>query len=105
VAPGVFVVKDSHNNRTAQFSVNVSPEESQLSRVPAEKVEALFGEGSVLPVEKRTNLRDALQNRWGQPVELLPWLMILVLLVLAVENLLANKFYRGEPPGNDGVTG
>ena len=29
-------------------------------------------------------------------MELLPWIMILVLLVLALENLLANKFYRKE---------
>jgi hypothetical protein len=29
-------------------------------------------------------------------LELLPWLMVGLLLVLAVENLLANKFYRRE---------
>jgi hypothetical protein len=27
-------------------------------------------------------------------VELFPWLMILLLLALALENLLANKFYK-----------
>ena len=39
-------------------------------------------------------LRDALEGQFRQPVELFPWLMILLLLVLAVENLLANRFYR-----------
>jgi hypothetical protein len=31
-------------------------------------------------------------------VELFPWLMILLLIALAVENLLANRFYRREEP-------
>jgi hypothetical protein len=43
------------------------------------------------------SLREALQGHWSQPVELFPWLMILLLLVLAVENLLANRFYRQAP--------
>ncbi len=97
VAPGGYVVVAKGDQSVAQFSVNIPPEESLLSRLPAEQIEELFGPGAVVPVDKRTNLREALQNRWGQPVELLPWLMILVLLALAVENLLANKFYRQEP--------
>jgi hypothetical protein len=84
-------------NTIGAFSLNVAPEESILDRVPAEKIEALFGEGAVLPLDAKSNLREALQGHWSQPVELLPWLMIVVLLVLAVENLLANKFYRREP--------
>jgi hypothetical protein len=85
----------------AAFSLNVSPEESLLDRVPPEKIEALFGEGALLPLDAKTNLREALQGHWSQPIELLPWLMILILLVLAVENLLANKFYRREPEENE----
>jgi hypothetical protein len=87
----------------AAFSLNVSPEESVLDRVPPEKIEALFGEGALLPLDAKTNLREALQGHWSQPIELLPWLMILILLVLAVENLLANKFYRREPEENEKV--
>ena len=76
------------------FSVNLPQEECLLTRVPAAEVEALFGEKSVTPLDVRTDLRDALKGQWSQPQELLPYLMILVLLLLAVENLLANKFYR-----------
>ena len=46
------------------------------------------------PIGHGINLHEALQGRWRQPLELFPWLMIFVLLVLVVENLLANKFYR-----------
>jgi hypothetical protein len=40
------------------------------------------------------NLRDALRGHWRQPVELFPYLMLGLLLFFALENLLANKFYR-----------
>jgi hypothetical protein len=88
----------------AAFSVNVPPEESQLERVPVEQIEALLGPNSVLTVERGVPLPDAIQGHWLQPLELFPWLMILVLLVLAVENLLANKFYRrGAQEQTDGA--
>jgi hypothetical protein len=51
-----------------------------------------------LPLDRKASLSGALESHWNQPVELLPWLMMLVLLVLALENLLANKFYRTEKP-------
>jgi hypothetical protein len=46
----------------------------------------------------KANLRDALQSRWSQPLELLPWLLIILVLALAAENFLANRFYREEQP-------
>jgi hypothetical protein len=102
-APGNYVVLESDDGkRAASFSVNIPPEESQLSRVPAEQIENLFGAGAVLPVGHGTSLREAMQGHWSQPVELFPWIMIIILLALAVENLLANKFYRGQAPqGSD----
>ncbi|MFN4259051.1 MAG: BatA domain-containing protein [Gemmataceae bacterium] len=76
------------------FSLNVAPSQSQLTPVPVEQIEAVLGEDAVLPLDHDTPLQQALQARWPQPVELLPWLMILVLLLLAGESLLANLFYR-----------
>ncbi|HXG12789.1 MAG TPA: hypothetical protein VNK04_23725, partial [Gemmataceae bacterium] len=95
VMPGAFTLYDSKGTRVACFAVNVRPEESQLApQVPPDQIESLLGAGSVLPVGRGGSLREALQGRWLQPWELFPWLMILLLLALAVENLLANKFYR-----------
>jgi hypothetical protein len=96
VVPGNFTVAGEKSWK-AGFSMNVPAGESQLAQVPAEQIEALLGKGSVLPVTQNINLRDALQGHWSQPVELLPWLMMLLLVLLAVENLLANRFYRREP--------
>lgn len=96
VAAGNYVVADEQGKPVAGFSLNVASEESLLTRLPAEQIEDLLGPGAVLPIDFKTNLRDALLQRWSQPVELFPWLMILLLFLLAGENLLANKFYRRE---------
>jgi hypothetical protein len=101
VAPGnykVFAAPPGEEAKViAWFSVNVPAEESQLTEVKAESIEALLGKDALVSVDYKTSLTDALQKHLNQPVELLPWLMILVLLVLALENLLANKFYRRQP--------
>ncbi|OAI45880.1 hypothetical protein AYO44_02475 [Planctomycetaceae bacterium SCGC AG-212-F19] len=94
VSAGNYTVVDTGNKWRTGFSVNVPPEESNLNQVPPEQIEALLGPKAVLPVGHNINFRDALQGHWSQPVELLPYLMIGLLLFLAVENLLANKFYR-----------
>jgi hypothetical protein len=94
VTPGNYTLVGDDGKWTSHFSVNLPPEESQLTRIPPGAIEELFGPGAVLPVGQGSSLREALQGRWKQPLELFPWLMILLLLVLAVENLLANRFYR-----------
>jgi hypothetical protein len=96
VQPGNFKVIGKDKEVSA-FTLNVPPEENRLTRVPPEQIESLLGEGSLMSADQKTDLSDALQNHWSQPLELLPTLMILLLLVLALENLLANKFYRREP--------
>jgi hypothetical protein len=92
--PGNYQVRDGKKAVVAAFSVAVRREESDLQRVPVEELEEALGKGSVLPAEHRTSLRDLLQGRWSAPVELLPWLMLVLLLAMAFEGLLANKFYR-----------
>src|SRR5262249_31708422 len=81
-APGNYTLFGGDQKRTACFSVNVPAEESQLARVPVEQIESLLGAGAVLPVGRTVSLHEALQGRWDQPVELLPWLLILVLVTL-----------------------
>jgi hypothetical protein len=94
LAPGNYLVRQGKDSVVAGFSLAVRADESNLERVPAEEIEAVLGKGSVLEVGRTVSLRDALQGHWAPPVELLPWLMLLVLLGLTVESLLANKFYR-----------
>jgi Aerotolerance regulator N-terminal len=97
VTPGNYTLVGEEGKWISSFSINVPPEESQLARIAPERIEELLGPGSLLSVGHGTSLREALQGRWKQPLELFPWLMILVLFALAVENFLANRFYRREP--------
>jgi hypothetical protein len=97
-APGNFTVLDGKNLQVAAFSLNVRAEESLLERVPQEEIEAVLGPGSLLQVGRTASLKKALEGLQPPPVELLPWLMMVVLLVLTGESLLANKFYRRAAP-------
>jgi hypothetical protein len=94
VMPGNYTLVADDGKWSSHFSVNLPSEESQLTRLAPERIEELFGPRAVLSIGHGMNLREALQGRWKQPLELFPWLMILVLLALAVENFLANRFYR-----------
>ncbi len=104
VNAGNYVLVDSGNKWKTGFSLNVPPEESNLSQVPIEQIESLLGKGAVLPVGHNINFKEAVQGHWSQPVELLPYLMIALLLALAVENVLANRFYRRPPQENEAGT-
>ena len=92
--PGNFTVSTEDRKWVDGFSLNVPAEEGVLDKVPVEVVEELTGKDTVVPMEKNVRLRDALQRKFTQPVDLFPWLLIAVLLLLAVEGLVANRFYR-----------
>ncbi len=87
----------------AGFSVNVASEESDLTRVPIRDIESLFGADAVIPVDRKADIRSVFSNHWNEPIELFPLFMVALLLILAVENLLANKFYRRDH--DDATTG
>jgi hypothetical protein len=105
VQPGNYPVFDNEGGRIGRFSVNVPPAECDLARVPPAQIAALFGPGAILEVDDQTDFLEALGSHWKKPLDLLPWLLALLLLVLAVENLLANKFYKREPTDAPGTSG
>jgi len=76
------------------FSLNAPAEESTLEKVPVEAIEDLTGKDSVVPLDKNRDLRDAIAGGGKHPIDLFPWLLIAVLLLLAAEGLVANRFYR-----------
>ena len=97
--PGNYLVESAGGEvvqRLGGFSVNMPAEESDLARVPAEELESVLGQGAVVPVDRKANLKDSLAGNWLEPVELFSVLMAALLVILAVENLVSNKFYRRE---------
>jgi hypothetical protein len=80
-----------------KFSVNAPATESDLTRLDESEIDAALGQGALVRQDARTPLLDSIGAHWTEPMELFPWLMLALLLFLALENLLANKFYRQEP--------
>jgi hypothetical protein len=78
------------------FSLNVPANESTLDKAPVEGIEDLTGAGTVVPAGKNVPLAEilAMSPISSHPVELFPWLLMLVLVLLVAENFLANRFYR-----------
>jgi len=103
-APGNYAVRDANKRIVAGCSLNVRPQESDLERVPAEEIESVLGKDTLLQVGRTVSLKEALAGIRPPPVELLPWLMMAVLLVLTVESVLANRFYRRAAPATAAET-
>jgi hypothetical protein len=96
---GNFTFSTEDQSWLEGFSLNVPSEESNLERLPLEAIEGLFGPQTVYTADKQLTLTDILSGKFTQPIELFPFLMILLLLVMASENLLANRFYRKRREG------
>ena len=91
---GNFLLRTEDRSWQEGFALNLPAEESNLGKVPKEAVEALFGPDAVLPVEKDLKLGEILTKRFDPELRLFPWLLIGVLVLFAVEGLVANRFYR-----------
>lgn len=96
--PGNFALSVERPDRTVVwkdgFSVNAPPEESNLAKVPVEAIEELTGKDRVFAIDRNSTLQDWLTVVLDQPVDLFPWLLIVVLLLFVAEGLAANRFYR-----------
>jgi hypothetical protein len=94
--PGNYALSGPNPDWREGFSLNVPADESTLDKVPAEGIEDVTGPGTVLTVGRDLDLKEILDrtNTLRAPVELFPWLLIAVLLLLAAEGTVANRFYR-----------
>ncbi|HEX7377490.1 MAG TPA: BatA domain-containing protein [Pirellulales bacterium] len=77
------------------FSINLPMKASDLTRTDEEGLKEVFGDTEFQLAQNRDEIdRKISTGRVGR--ELFPLLIALVAIVLAAENLLANRFYRGE---------
>jgi hypothetical protein len=97
--PGHYTLATPDRSWSAGFSLNVVPGEWQLTpRTPTESLTPVFGADGVIAPGQTMPLRDSLERRQRRPVELFPWLMLLLLALFVGENWLANRFYRTPAP-------
>jgi hypothetical protein len=88
--PGVYTVL-AGNDVISRFALNIAPEENDWTRLPDDAVSQVFG-GDAL----RTREVAPTAGLWNDPTDLLPWLMLGVLLFLAAETWLSNRFYGSQ---------
>jgi hypothetical protein len=96
-APGNFIVAGGNAGWKSKFSLNPPNNEFVLDRVPQEEIEKVTGPESILAVDQKHSIKDISSGHFRQPMEWLPLLMLLLLIGLAVECYLANRFYKQEP--------
>ncbi len=93
---GLWTVKatapDNHVT-TLGFSVNPPPGESQFTILERTDLDGIFGKDRYrLADDAVAHKEEERKARFGY--EIFPWLMFLILMVVTLENFLANTFYR-----------
>jgi hypothetical protein len=91
--PGHYTVSLESLGWREAFSLNLPPQESLLERLSPQLYEPLTGPNSVVTLDKNRTLREMIERTFGGPIELFPWLLLVLFAVYATEAILANRFY------------
>jgi hypothetical protein len=94
LGPWTVTAKTVDNRQTTMgFSVNVPRGESQFEPLQKHDLDTIFGKDGYRLAEDAGGLKEIQETaRFGY--EVFPWLMFLILMVVTVENFLANTFYK-----------
>ena len=77
------------------FSVNLSPAETDLTRMSTDELEQIFGETDFQLARSREEIQERVSSvRVGR--ELYPWIISLMVIFLGCELVMANRFYRDD---------
>jgi hypothetical protein len=91
---------------TLGFSVNLPDSEMQLTPVKAAELDSMLGQDKYALADELSGFKRVVDRvRYGR--EIFPWIMAIILLLVTLENLLANTFYREgtTAKGETGVSG
>src|SRR5206468_13118053 len=90
---GAFRVTSKPIGLDHGFSVNLSPQESILTRVSEQDLKGILGEAPFSLARDREQInRQLTETRVGH--DLFPLLIALAAIMLAAEHVLANRFYH-----------
>jgi hypothetical protein len=93
-SPGAYRLKGNRGGVVLRgFSANLPAEMTRLDRAPPEVLDEAFGSGRYQSVREREQIERA-QGRQRGGREVYPLLVMLLALVLGLEHVLANRFYR-----------
>ncbi len=91
--PGTYRLRSSPPGAPSRgFSINLAAEQTRLDRIGGERLDELLGSGKYQLARDQAGLNRRIGvARRGH--EFYPWAVLLVVLVLALEHLLSNRFY------------
>lgn len=91
--PGAYRLKGDQGGVVLRgFSVNLSPQATDLTRLEAGKLDDLLGQGRYRLAKTQEEITLEGEERAGR--EFFPWLMLGLALMLGLEHVLANRFYQ-----------
>ena len=91
------MAKDADNKQTRLgFSLNPPRAESKFEPLVTKNLDAIFGKDNYALAEDADSLRKY-QDTARVGIEIFPWLMMLILIIVTLENFLANTFYKESP--------
>lgn len=92
-APGHYAITPTESREiVGAFSINVPPEESDLTRMTQSDLNDRLGEGRYKVAESLEKLKDDI-NAADLGQEIFPLLLVLVVVLFCGEHLVANRFY------------
>jgi hypothetical protein len=92
----VKAIAPDKSTRELGFSVNVPRGESQFTPLGNPDLDTIFGKDAYRLAEDATSYKNQeIVARLGY--EIFPWMMLLILIVVSLENVLANTFYKEVP--------
>ena len=101
--PGNYRVLDKNQNPIAGFSISMRPQEFQLAKIDPEVIKRTLPQAELTNGLKPVDPDLLLPPGEGGTLDLLPWLMMLVLVLLLCEGLVANRFHKKVDPNHEGA--
>ncbi len=83
------------------FSVNLIPSDTDLTRIAPEQLDGIFGAENYQLARQREEIQRK-QGAMREGQSFYPMLLLLVLLILAIEHLMSNRFYGPQKSGTTG---
>ena len=95
-APGNYYLQGDYDGETVNrgFSANLQPRETNLTRASKDSVDLVLGTGRYQIATDQSEI-EMKQGTARKGQEFFPLLMLLALVVMGVEHLLSNRFYKG----------
>lgn len=94
---GTYRIRPLGGGASMGFSVNLPPQATRMVKLTGPELNEILGADRYrLATRQEEVVREQGQARLGVP--LFPWLMMIVVIVFALEHVLANRFYQQQQP-------